>query len=172
MIHQVNAAVVGVGRRREVGLGQDGAGVREGVHLHAQPFLEPLLQKWLGWCDGVAEDAQRGAAVDLLEAFKDGSAERLVNQVVTHVVDTQRHDRIDAFLTNPLRSGQPRKGKPNMEWVFPVKVSQTIGRGIRLRLAKRSQQKKGGRDRLAEAAHYAVAKRHESGADHALRQVP
>ena len=167
VVHQVHATVVGVGRRREVGLGQDGAGMSERVHLHAQPFLEPLLQKRLGWRDGVTEDAQRGAAVDLLEALKDGSAERLVNLVVAHVVDAQRHDRLDAVFAHPLRRGQPRKGNSNMEGVFPVKVSQTIGRGIRVSLGKRSQQKKRGGDCLANRVGYEAAKRHESGADHA-----
>ena len=172
VVHQVHAAVVGVGRRREVALGQHGAGMGQRVNLDTKSVTEPLLQKGFTGRDGVAKDAQRSAAIDLLEPIQDGAAERLVDLGIAHVVDAKGHNGLDAFFTNPLRRGQPRKGKPNMEWVFPVKVSQTIGRGIRLRLAKRSQQKKGGRDRLAEAAHYAVAKRHESGTDHALRQVP
>tara|TARA_B110000263_G_scaffold176413_1_gene154168 strand:- start:175 stop:783 length:609 start_codon:yes stop_codon:yes gene_type:complete len=133
------------------------------VNLDTKSVTEPLLQKGFTGRDGVAKDAQRSAAIDLLEPIQDGAAERLVDLGIAHVVDAKGHNGLDAFFTNPLRRGQPRKGKPNMEWVFPVKVSQTIGRGIRLRLAKRSQQKKGGRDRQAEAAHYAVAKRHESG---------
>jgi hypothetical protein len=142
------------------------------VNLDAKSVTEPLLQKGFTWSDGITKDTDRGASIDLLEPIQDGAAERLVDLGIAHVVDTKGHNGFDAFFTNPLRRGQPRKGKPNMEWVFPVKVSQTIGRGIRLRLAKRSQQKNGGRYRLAKAAHYAVAKRHESAADHALRQVP
>ena len=161
-----------VGGRREVALGQNGTRVSQRVYLDANSFVKPLLQKGFAWGDGVAKNAQWGATVDLFEAIENGAAKRLVNPVVAHVVDAQRDDGFDSFFADPLGCGQLGEREADIKRVIAVKVSQAISRGVRMHLAKRSQWKEEGEDRLAKAAQYGAVERHEPGTDHALGQAP
>ena len=86
--------------------------------------------------DGVAKDAQRSAAIDLLEPIQDGAAERLVYFLVAHVVDAKGHNGLDAFFTNPLRRGQFGERESNMKWIIFVKVDQSVRGGARVGLGK------------------------------------
>ena len=107
------------------------------VNLDTKSVTEPLLQKGFTGRDGVAKDAQRSAAIDLLEPVQDGAAERLVDLGIAHVVDTKGHNGLDAFFTNPLRRGQFGEREPNMKGVLSVKVGQSVCGGARVDLAKR-----------------------------------
>ena len=75
VVHQVHAAVVGIGCCREVALGQNGAGMGQRVNLDAKSITEPLLQKGFTWSDGITKDTDRGASIDLLQPVQDGAAE-------------------------------------------------------------------------------------------------
>ena len=137
VVHQVHAAVVGIGCRREVALGQNGAGMSERVNLDAKSVTEPLLQKGFTWSDGITKDTDRGASIDLLEPVQDGAAERLVDFGVAHIVNAKGHNGLNAFFTNPLRRGQFREREPNMKGVFSIKVGQSVCGRARVGLAKR-----------------------------------
>ena len=79
----------------------------ERVDLDAQPFLEPGLQLRVVRVDPAGHDADRGAAVDLLQPVEDRPQVRLVlGSWSAHVVDRQDDDRLDALLADPLRRDQ------------------------------------------------------------------
>jgi hypothetical protein len=95
-----------------------------------------LLQKGFTGRDGVAKDAQRSAAIDLLEPIQDGAAERLVDFWVAHVIDAKGHNGLYAFFTNPLLRRQLGERESNMKWIISVKVDQSVRGGARVGLDK------------------------------------
>ena len=105
-MQEVDAAVDGRFGRGEVAVLEERARVGEGVDFERKALLEPRLEPRVVGLDRAGHDADRGAAVDRLEAVEDRAEERLVPGRVAHVVDRQDDHRVDPVLADPLRGRQ------------------------------------------------------------------
>ncbi|SRR5579885_1639357 len=103
----------------------------DGVRLQADAFFQPFLQMLMFRIDLASHDADRGAAVDLLEAFEDGPEIRFPLVRTAHVVDSQDHDTIDTVLADPLRRDQTRNVAAGIVGVVLVEVGEAVAlRGV------------------------------------------
>ena len=94
------------------------------MRFDAQSFRDPRLQLRRLRVDRLGHDADRRAAVDLLQPIENRPQEPLVPPGIGHVVDRQHDHGLDARVADPLRSHQPRRVAAD-----PVR----IGRGVQVR---------------------------------------
>ena len=127
---QIDAAVKGVPRVGEGAFLQERARVREGVDFERETFGEPGLElRGVVGGDEVREDADGGAAVDLLQAIEDRAEEGLVFLRVAHVVDGEDDDGLDARLADPLRRDEFREIAVRVEGIVLVEIREAVGVG-------------------------------------------
>ena len=96
------------------------------VTFDAQPFPEPALQLRIIRLDVTRHDADRGAAVDLLEPIQDRPQVLFVLRRISHVVDRQHDDGFDAFFADPLRRDELREILVRIPRIAFVEIRQTV----------------------------------------------
>ena len=96
------------------------------VAFEAQSLLQPRLKLRIVGLDRVGHDADRRAAVDLLESLQDRPQIRLVLGRVAHVVDGQHDHALDAFRTNPLRRDELREILVRIPDLVRVEIRQPV----------------------------------------------
>jgi TonB-dependent SusC/RagA subfamily outer membrane receptor len=112
--------------RLEVSFREQGAGMRQRVNIERQTFPQPRLQSRVGWVDGVDHDADRCAAIDALEPFKNGSEERFVFRRLSHVVDGEDDNGFDTRFADPLRRRELREFAMRIVRVVLVEIREPI----------------------------------------------
>ena len=108
-IHQVHAIVEGLARLGEITAREDWTGMIDRVNFEADSFIQKLLELRICRIHLAGHDADRRAAIDLLEAGNRGAEEFLVAGGFAHVIDGDDDHRIDTFFPHPLRRNQLRE---------------------------------------------------------------
>jgi hypothetical protein len=101
--------------------------MRQGVHFQRQAFLEPRLQLRVGRGQAVDHDADGRAAIDLFQAIQDWAEELFVGLRIAHVVDGEDDDGFDPGFADPLRGGEFREVRADIERIAFVEVRQPVG---------------------------------------------
>src|ERR1043166_792802 len=124
--------------------------MRQRVHLEGETFLEPGLELRIGHIVGVAENADRRAAIDLLQTLQNRPQHRLVLRRLAQVIDRQNHDRFHPRFADPLWRDELWKMQVYIEWIVLVQVSQPVairgrsGRGLSEGIREQGERAKGG----------------------------
>src|SRR6266513_5457326 len=101
--------------------------MRERMHFQRQPLLKPGLQPGGLRINRAGHNADRRAAVDLLQPIQDRSQKSFILLRLAHVVDGKYDDRLGAGFADPLRRGELGEISPDIKWLILVKVGQAIG---------------------------------------------
>ena len=96
------------------------------VDFETEAFLEPFLQAPRSRLDLARHDGERSPAIDLLESPQDRPQERFVLLRISHIVDGQDDDGLDAILANPLRRRQLGKCARDVIGIVFIQIGEPI----------------------------------------------
>src|SRR5262245_56127333 len=96
------------------------------VALQAQALLEPGLKLRVLRVHGAGHDADRSAAVDLLQSAQDRPQEGLVLLRVLHVVDAEDDNGLDVLIANPHRRRQLGEGVRRVVGIDLIEIGEAV----------------------------------------------
>src|SRR5262245_48364217 len=98
----------------------------DGMNFNRKPLLQPFVRLLVRYWNGSSHDRNRGTSIDLFKAVQDRTQKGLVLGGLSHVVDGQDDDCLDALFTDPLRGHQFRKMSSNIEWISAVEIGKPV----------------------------------------------
>lgn len=94
--------------------------------FEAQALTKPALQLRVVRLHIARHDADGSAAVDLLESIQNGSKVCFVLRGISHVVDGEHNDSVNAFFAHPLRRYELRKIRVRIPRVAFVQIREFV----------------------------------------------
>ena len=111
------------------------------VDFDREALIQPLLKLRIISRNLIGHDADRSSPIDFFQAIQNWSEISFVAPGISHIVDCEDDDRLNALLSRPLRRGESGKISVNVVRVNgTVEVTQSIPIGIARSHTQQQQQ--------------------------------